>query len=257
MQAGFLRTFAIQIIYMLAPWHKGKIISIKDVAPNTKLFTIEATTFEKFDFLPGQFITLDLPIHEKKNKRWRSYSIVSAPDNHNIFELLISYFEGGAGTGFLFHELTAGSEIMFRGPQGVFTLPAKIEKNIFFICTGTGIAPFRSMLQHIYKNQIAHKEIYLIFGTRKEENLLYADELRLLEKEINNFHYFPVFSRESPEKNNIMHGYVHAVYENILQTKKTDATFYLCGWKNMIDDAEKKIIALGYDRNDIRLELYG
>ena len=44
---------AIQIIYMLAPWHKGKIIIIKDVAPNTKLFTIEATTFEKFDFYQG------------------------------------------------------------------------------------------------------------------------------------------------------------------------------------------------------------
>ena len=242
---------------MLAPWHKGKIISIKDIAPNTKVFTIEATELEKFDFLPGQFVTLDLPIHEKKNKRWRSYSIVSSPNEHNIFELLISYFEGGAGTGFLFHELTVGAEILFRGPQGIFTLPGKIEKDIFFICTGTGIAPFRSMLQHIYKNKIPHRELYLIFGTRKQENLLYADELRYMEKEMSMFHYFPVFSRESSENKEIHHGYVHSVYERILQTKKPEATFFLCGWKNMIDDAEKKIIALGYDRKDIRLELYG
>ena len=35
----------------------------------------------------------------------------------------------------------------------------------YFICTGTGIAPFRSMLNHIKRHSIAHKDIYLVFGT--------------------------------------------------------------------------------------------
>jgi CDP-4-dehydro-6-deoxyglucose reductase len=35
------------------------------------------------------------------------------------------------------------------------------------------------------------------------------------------------------------------------------ANFYLCGWKNMIDEAKLRIQALGYDRKSIHQELYG
>ena len=35
------------------------------------------------------------------------------------------------------------------------------------------------------------------------------------------------------------------------------AKFYLCGWKNMIDEAKRRILAFGYDKKDIHLELYG
>jgi CDP-4-dehydro-6-deoxyglucose reductase len=54
-----------------------------------------------FDFKPGQFVTIDLPIHEKPNKRIRSYSIASWPDGTNVFELLIVLAEHGLGTHFL------------------------------------------------------------------------------------------------------------------------------------------------------------
>src|SRR6185295_13408559 len=96
---------------------------------------------ETFSFKPGQFVTLDLPIHEKPNKRWRSYSIASWPDGSNVFELLIVLLEGGAGTTYIFNEIKEGSELRYRGAQGVFTLPDVIDIDLFFICTGTGIAP--------------------------------------------------------------------------------------------------------------------
>ena len=242
---------------MLPPWHTGKIISIEDATANTKIFKMQVNNPESFDFIPGQFVTLDLPIHEKKNKRWRSYSIASYPDGTNIIELVISYFKGGAGSTFLFNDLREGDEILFRGPQGNFILPPKIDKDLFLVCTGTGIAPFWSMVQHIYRNKIQHKNIFLIFGFRKTGDSLYAEELKKMEKELNNFYYLPVFSREPEENVAIKKGYVHAVYEEIIKKQKPEAIFYLCGWKNMVDDAQKKIIALGYDKKDIRLELYG
>jgi ferredoxin-NADP reductase len=46
------------------------------------------------------------------------------------------------------------------------------------------------------------------------------------------------------------------VYES-LTTEKQPALFYLCGWKNMVDEARARIAALGYDKKDIHLELYG
>src|SRR5436190_11898343 len=160
----------------IQPWRKGKVIKIDDHTHNTKQFWIEVDDLERFDFIPGQFVTLDLPIHEKVNKRWRSYSIASWPDGTNVFELLIVLAEGGLGTAYLFNEITVGSELTFRGAQGVFTLPEAIEKDIFLVCTGTGVAPFRSMVNYLQLHHTTlHKNICLIFGCRKKGDLLYYD----------------------------------------------------------------------------------
>ena len=83
-------------------WQTGKVINIIDETSNTRRFFIETTSKENFIFQPGQFVTLDLPIHEKKNKRWRSYSIASPPDESNLFELVIVLVEDGSGTNYLF-----------------------------------------------------------------------------------------------------------------------------------------------------------
>ncbi|MBO9571144.1 MAG: FAD-dependent oxidoreductase [Chitinophagaceae bacterium] len=241
---------------MLQPWRISKVIRIEDETSSTKRFWFEVPELEEFDFIPGQFVTLDLPIHEKPAKRWRSYSIASWPDGTNIFELVIVLLENGAGTNYLFNEVEVGTEILFRGPQGVFTLPIPIEKDLFFICTGTGIAPFRSMVHHILLNNIPHKNIYLIFGCRLLCDGLYGHELKELEQKVSSFNYIPTYSREDRE--DIRKGYVHAVYEEIIKEKENpDAHFYLCGWKNMIDEAKQRIVALGYDRKAIHQELYG
>ena len=147
----------------LQPWRKAVVSRIEEEADLTRRFYITVPEVENFDFKPGQFVTLDLPIHEKPNKRWRSYSIASWPNGTNEIELVIVLLEGGAGTRYLFNEIQPGSELTFRGPQGVFTLPDTIEKDLFLICTGTGIAPFRSMMHHIDRHNIPHKNIYLIF----------------------------------------------------------------------------------------------
>src|SRR5207253_7770870 len=111
--------------------------------------------------------------------------------------------------------------------------------DIFLICTGTGVAPFRSMLQHIKRHKISHKNIYLVFGTRLFRDCLYHDELKELEKEIEDYFYLPTFSREPGENKALRRGYVHSVYEEIVLNEKRPAYFYLCGWKNMIDEAKE------------------
>ncbi|MGZ5220097.1 MAG: ferredoxin--NADP reductase [Chitinophagaceae bacterium] len=236
----------------IKPWHTGKVIQIENATYNTRRYWIEVPEISAFDFIPGQFVTLDLPIHEKPNKRWRSYSIASWPDGTNVFELVIVLLSEGMGTPWLFNNLVVGSELTFRGPQGVFVLHEhNLKKDLFLICTGTGIAPFRSMVQHIKRNNIPHRDIYIIFGVRTQKDLLYHDELSNLELE--NFHYIPTLSREEWGGKS---GYVHAIYEQHC-AEKQDASFFLCGWKNMIDEARKRIMAMGYDRKAIHQELYG
>ena len=248
------------------PWRTGKVIRIEEETPSTHRYWIQVPELERFDFQPGQFVTLDLPIHEKPNKRWRSYSIASWPDGSNVFELVIVLLEGGAGTTWLFNHVEVGSELVLRGPQGVFTLPDPIDRDLFFICTGTGVAPFRSMAHHILNNNIPHHKIYLIFGCRKFGDALYAPELRALTRDVPSFRYITTYSREEPGNYDhlVRIGYVHQVYEDICKNNAADnnneprpAYFYLCGWKNMIDEAKQRIQGLGYDRKSIHLELYG
>jgi glycine betaine catabolism B len=237
----------------LQPWRKAVVSRIEEEADNTRRFYITVPEMENFDFKPGQFVTLDLPIHEKPNKRWRSYSIASWPNGTNEIELIIVLLEGGLGTNYLFNEVQPGSELTFRGPQGVFTLPDTIEKDLYLICTGTGIAPFRSMMHYIAQHNIPHKNIYLIFGCRKKCNLLYHDELKKLADTVPGFHYIPTLSREEWEGRK---GYVHNIYEELAR-EKPPAEFMLCGWKNMIDEAKQRIQAMGYERKAIHQELYG
>ena len=245
---------------MLQPWQTGKVIRIEQEAAQTRRFWIELPALQQFNFEPGQFVTLDLPIHEKLNKRIRSYSIASWPDGTNVIELVIVLLEGGAGTNYLFNEVKVGSELTLRGPQGVFTLPETIEKDLFFVCTGTGIAPFRSMSHHILNCNIPHRDIFLIFGCRRFDDCLYRNELTKLAEQIPCFHYIPTFSRELPDANLLFRtGYVHPIYEELCKQQETlrPALFFLCGWKNMIDEAKARIQALGYDRKSIHQELYG
>lgn len=237
----------------LQPWRTGKVIRIENETDDTRRFWVQVPELSSFDFIPGQFVTLDLPIHEKLNKRWRSYSISSWPDGTNVFELIIVLDKMGAGTPYLFEQVSIGSEFTFRGPQGVFTLKEALGNDVFMICTGTGIAPFRSMLHHIKNQNIPHKNINLIFGCRTKSTILYYEEIKKLQEDIPGFQYIPTLSREDWEGKS---GYVHHIYE-ALCAERNSANFFLCGWKGMIDEAKKRILDMGYDKKQIHVEIYG
>ena len=238
----------------LLPWLEAEVDSIVQATPDTRRYFLRVRGVDRFDFKPGQFVTLDLPIHEKPNKRWRSYSIASAPSSTNEFELVIVLDPQGVGTPWLFNHVNPGHVFSFRGPQGVFVLPDPIpQQPLFFICTGTGVAPFRSMLLDMLPSLPATQPVYLVFGCRTEADLLYVDEMRDLQQKFPNFHYHPVLSRSTLAGHT---GYVHEVYSSLC-ADHPEAFFYLCGWKDMIDEARQRLQHLGYEKRHVHFELYG
>ncbi len=237
---------------MLQEFQNATVTQITDETINTKRFFLQLENI--FDFLPGQFVTLDLPISEKKNKRLRSYSIASAPNGTNQIELVIVLLPDGLGTNYLFNEIKVGSIISLRGPVGHFILPAVMPTQLYFICTGTGIAPFRSMLHFIKnKNEFSSTHFYLISGVRTKQDLLYHAEMQNLQTEMQNFIYLPTLSREIWEGAT---GYVHDVYKKYC-ANQPEAEFMLCGWRNMVDQARTELLALDYNKKQIHYELYG
>lgn len=241
---------------MLQPWVNATVIAIEQQTHNTRRFFIQMPGNAAFNFIPGQFVTLNLPIHDKPARCLRSYSIASWPNDTNVIELCIVLLNGGAGTTYLFNHIMEGSTLILRGPVGVFTLPEHIvDKDLYLICTGTGIAPFRSMVQYIQLHNVPHHNIYLLFGCRTTDDLLYFNELKTLSDSLQGFHYLPTLSRQNWEGAT---GYVHSLYETILANNAHhNAIFMLCGWKAMIDEAKQRIVALGFDKKMIHSELYG
>ena len=196
---------------------------------------------------------LDLPIKSKVT--FRSYSIASAPNSGNEIELIIVLNEEGLGTPYLFDRVKIGSTLNVSSALGKFLLPERIDRDICFICTGVGIAPFRAMYFDIFKRKIPHENLYMVFGTRYMTDLCYPQELYDLDRLNNNFHYLPTLSRESREKWSGRIGYVHGVYQELFKDKRP-AYFYICGWKNMIFEARDNLIAMGYEKLQIKYELY-
>jgi len=238
---------------MLPQWQTGIVRRIEQATHNTRRFWIEVPGVPTFEFRPGQFVTLDLPVHEQRNKRWRSYSIASAPDGSNLFELVIVYPGEGTGSKYIFENFTEGTEVQFRGPQGVFVWPDTPAHDLFLICTGTGIAPFRSMMLHLAQAPVAHRNIHLIYGCRSQADLLYAAEMANLAEQIPGFTYHVTLSREAWSGHQ---GYVHPIYEQLC-AERQPATFMICGWRDMIDEAKHRILQMGYDKKDVHIEIYG
>jgi len=242
-------------------WNEAKVTKIIDETASTKRLFLAPQDGGASDFIAGQFITLDLPIHETRQKRWRSYSIANAPNADGELELCIVKLEGGFGTTYLFEEIKAGSVIEYKQPAGVFTLRQPIERDLVLICTGTGVAPFRSMIQHIYQQGIPHQKIHLIFGTRTEADVLYLEEFANLAKKEDSFSYSLALSRADvlPDHEGVdLHkGYVHPIYQELYKELRSDVQFLICGWQNMVDEAEAQLKEMGYTDGQVKVELYG
>jgi CDP-4-dehydro-6-deoxyglucose reductase len=237
-------------------WQRSRLVRVEASTPATRRYWFEMPDLDRFEFTPGQFVTFDLPIGEKPKDRWRSYSIASAPNGSSEFELVIVLVPEGPGTNFLFHQTKIGDELQLTGPVGKFVLPASIDTDLCFVCTGTGIAPFRSMLLDLINHPRPTRDIHLIFGTRTIQDVLYYDEMQALAQRLPQLKYHVTLSREVPENWTGHRGYVHAIYEELFRDKRP-AHFFICGWKNMIDEARQRLGDMGYDRKQIHFELYG
>jgi ferredoxin-NADP reductase len=240
-------------------WYDSQIIDIQSETDSTKRLWVKIHGEEKVHFKAGQFVTMDLPISDKRLKRWRSYSIASAPNTEgsDILEFcIVKAEESTGGSRYLCEEAVLGTPIRFKGPDGAFFLKQPLEKDLVFICTGTGVAPFRSMIWDMYNHNISFKSIHLIFGTRYENDILYRKEFEELIQKMPNFKYDVALSREKNWKG--WKGHVHDVYTEGYREKRSDVDFYICGWSKMIDDVVAKLIVeLGYDKSQIHYELYG
>jgi ferredoxin-NADP reductase len=216
----------------------------------TKHFEFETAAGSRFEFRPGQYISLDFDV--EGDRLTRAYSIASSPHHDNRFDLCLNIVLGGQVSPSIF-DLKPGDPIHFRGPFGQFVLREPPDPVSAFIATGTGIAPLRSMVQYLFQ-EACHSEVWLIFGVREEADILYRDEFEKLAGQHPNFHFVPTLSRPGSDWTGHT-GYVQKQVERYLQGK-LGFHAYVCGLKKMVNDVRRQLRTMGYGPKALSCEKY-
>jgi ferredoxin--NADP+ reductase len=190
------------------------VTNIIQVSPIMRIIRVKPDSWNLPDFVAGQFISLgllasfpklpDSPPDEKEYKEGkiirRMYSIASSSVLKEYVEFYITLVHSGALTPRIFN-LEVGDRIeLGKKTSGMFTLDeVPEEKNIVLVATGTGVAPYISMLRS-NALQKGHGKLAVIHGAANSWDLGYSSELTLIESLSDKFTYIPtiLFPEKEP-----------------------------------------------------------
>lgn len=256
---------------MAAPELNAVLLQRMDLTKELAILRVAPTGWDLPEFKPGQFGVLGLapaaprcassePEDDetiKKNKDFirRAYSIASSSVAHEFMEFYIVLVTTGALTPRLF-ALDIGDKL-WLSPRvsGMFTLDDVPEgKNVILVSTGTGLAPYISMLRsHLYTHD--SRRYAVIHGARSSWDLGYRTELINLDRMCPNFTYIPIISRPqlemipwSGQVGHVQRIWEDGVIEKIWDTKfkPEDTHIFLCGNPAMIDGMVSLLESQGY-----------
>jgi len=200
---------------------------------------------DEFNFQAGQFVSL---VMEKDGlKRPRSYSILNPPTQKGQLDICIKIVQGGFASE-IFEKTKVGDKFLMRGPLGHFVFQEDDSEEYWFIASGTGMAPFYSMLKE-YLPKLPLKKFSLIISNKKQEDLLFYEELQQMEKDYHNFKCINTLTREE------WSGAQGRVQEH-LPDNLENKTFYICGVKPLVDGTTEELLRRGVDKKKIKLERY-
>jgi len=226
------------------------------IAPQVRELQFIRANNDPFEFIAGQFINLHFHLHEQEIQR--SYSIASIHGQNSTIDITIAYVNQGKATEFLFN-LQPGEQVAASGPFGRLILKEEQPRRYVLIATGTGVAPYRSMLnalkQHLANN--LELEIVLLLGVRNQAECLYRDDFVAFSQEHPRFHFYACYSQELPNNPQPFEhkGRVLAQFDALNLIPANDIV-YLCGNPMMIDDAFAYLKERGFDNSNVRREKY-
>lgn len=227
---------------------QARLIGSRDLAPEVRHFEFEITGKNEFAFTPGQFVSIKEQVAGKEVTR--AYSIASPP-NGNRFALCLNCVPDGLISPKLF-SLAVGEAVEVQEPLGYFTLRHP-ERPAVFVATGTGIAPFRSIL---LASLASSAPITLLFGARYPQGLLYREEFEGLARQYPHFHFIPTVTRPDDSWRGAT-GRVQAHLNDALARHGADTPdVYICGLAEMVEETRALLKQKGFDRKQIICEKY-
>jgi CDP-4-dehydro-6-deoxyglucose reductase len=174
----------------------GELRSLQEryIRPYPSLVRIAVETDESVEFVAGQYLSI------RYRGTTRVYSLASSPNREEL-EFCIRRVPGGRLTPTLSADLEPGEEVTLRGPYGDFVMEPPSKRDLVFLATGTGVAPFKSMLDFCFEEgRETHRgetrDVWLFLGCAWVDDLPYREAFRALERDHEAFHFVPTLSRE-------------------------------------------------------------
>ncbi|WP_435101947.1 FAD-binding oxidoreductase [Halarchaeum sp. P4] len=162
--------------------------------PKPMVVDISFRIEEEFDYLAGQYVGL------KYDGISRAYSLASAPTEDEA-DICVRRVPGGRLSPRLCEDVEPGDEVTVRGPYGDLTLDKPSTHDLVFLATGTGVAPFRGMINYVFDTgrdefEGETRDVWLFLGAAWDDDLPFGREFRALANEHENFHFVPCLTRE-------------------------------------------------------------
>ncbi|WP_218698197.1 ferredoxin--NADP reductase [Acinetobacter harbinensis] len=231
-----------------------KVLSIQPWTDT--LFSFTMTRPAHFKFTAGQFARIGLKVGDELVVR--AYSVVSSPFDETL-EFFSIVVPDGAFTSNLQH-LRIGDELYLEKiPYGFLTLARyqlPLPKDLWLLATGTGLAPFLSMLQD-FETWSKYQHIHLVYSVRIASELAYVERIQEMAETFGEGHrgfkFVPIITREP---NAVLHQRLPQLIENGeleqfvgLQFNPESTHVMLCGNPEMVEETKEALKARGLSMN--------
>jgi ferredoxin-NADP reductase len=236
--------------------YNGRLSRWEEITPGLAIVGVQALE-EPFPFEPGQYATLGLIGPEGKLIQ-RPMSVSSSADDLSEYEFFIRLVQGGAFTPLLWN-IGVGDPINIKGPKGKFVLQDD-GRTCLFIASGTGLAPFISMIDTL-RDRGQTRDVVLLHGVSHDYDLGWRAELTELETG-GGFPLRYVGTISRPQQCPGWAGSTGRVETIVSPTldelglNAANTTIYLCGNPEMVSAVEEIAVGRGFPPEQIRKELY-
>ncbi len=207
-----------------------------------------------FSYLPGQFLTLTLPVAEKPIRR--SYTISSSPTQGYFCEVTIKREEQGAGSRYLHDNVKVGDTLEVKAPSGKFTFTGEESDSIVLISGGVGITPMMSVVRAL-SDMCWLGDIYFIVACRDSEHFIFEEELKLLQQRYENLHVHAAMSRMDKDIGNYRFGRLSKEMLTEWVPGISSQRIHICGAPPMMDSTKKMLTELGVPSENVHSENFG
>lgn len=224
----------------------SKLLRVRTIAPDVLHLDFEFSE-GYVPYEPGQFFIFKFS--DAQGAANRSYSISSHPKEQEYFSLTVKLEPGGRASE-VFRNMQVGDAATFMAPFGHFVLAPNMKHGVM-VATGTGLAPFMSMLTALFDASFSG-DIALIFGVRHEDDLFYMDELNAMTQAHSNFKFIPTVSQPS----DAWTGAKGRVTEHVPSLLTPETDLYICGNGMMVKSVKEQADSVGLPKTQIHLEQF-
>lgn len=207
-----------------------------------------------FDYLPGQFLTVSVPLEGKPVRR--SYTIASSPTQHDYVELTVKREERGHVSVFLNDQVKDGDLLEFSGPLGTFTFTGRECDCVLLIAGGVGITPMMSVLRYLIDRSWSG-DIFLLYSIGHPEEFIFREEIEYLARRHPNLRVAVTASRADGTDWKGPRGRISK--QLILETVPNVAKRYvhICGPVPMMETIKQLLAELGLPKDRVKAEAFG